>query len=93
MIHIKYLRRLLAVLLAVVICAAPAVAQETDNDDASATEGAAESAEATSSDADADADEEEIDVDDGSYLDGEDEDFRPSEEVSADRSITFPTDI
>ena len=36
---------------------------------------------------------EEIDVDDGSYLDAEEEDFRPSEEVPADESIPFPTDI
>ena len=36
---------------------------------------------------------EEVDVDDGSYLDAEDEDFRPSEEIPADQSIPFPTDI
>ena len=36
---------------------------------------------------------EEIDVDDGSYIDAEEEDFRPSEEIGADQSITFPTDI
>ena len=36
---------------------------------------------------------EEIDVDDGSYIDAEEEDFRPSEEIPADESITFPTDI
>ena len=36
---------------------------------------------------------EEIDVDDGSYLDAEEDDFRPSEEIPADQSITFPTDI
>ncbi len=36
---------------------------------------------------------EEIDVDDGSYLDAEEKDFRPSEEIPADESIPFPTDI
>ncbi len=36
---------------------------------------------------------EEIDVDDGSYLDAEEEDFRPSEEIPHDESIAFPTDI
>ncbi len=36
---------------------------------------------------------EEIDIDDGSYLDAEEEDFRPSEEVSHDQSVAFPTDI
>ncbi len=34
-----------------------------------------------------------IDVNDGSYLDEEEEDFRPSEEIPADQSIPFPTDI
>ena len=36
---------------------------------------------------------EEIDVDDGSYIDAEERDFKPSEEIGADQSITFPTDI
>jgi hypothetical protein len=38
-------------------------------------------------------DSNDIDVDDGSYLDGEEDDFRPSEEIGADQSIPFPTDI
>ena len=38
-------------------------------------------------------DTDDIDVDDGSYLDGEEDDFRPSEEIPADQSIPFPTDI
>ncbi len=33
------------------------------------------------------------DTDPGSYLDIEEDDFRPSEEVPADQSIDFPTDI
>lgn len=40
--------------------------------------------------------EEEIDetgLDDESYADIEDDDFRPSEDVPADQSIPFPTDI
>lgn len=32
-------------------------------------------------------------VDEGSYIDAEDDDFRPSEEIPADQSIPFPTDI
>ena len=36
---------------------------------------------------------EEIEIDDGSYRDADDEDFRPSEEVPLDQSISFPTDI
>ncbi len=38
-------------------------------------------------------DAEDVDVDDGSYLDQEEDDFRPSEEIPADQSIPFPTDI
>jgi len=36
---------------------------------------------------------EEIEIDEGSYIDAEDDDFRPSEEIPADQSIPFPTDI
>ena len=38
-------------------------------------------------------DAEDVNVDDGSYLDEDEEDFRPSEEIPADQSIAFPTDI
>jgi len=38
-------------------------------------------------------DAEDVNVDDGSYLDQDEEDFRPSEEVPADQAIPFPTDI
>ena len=38
-------------------------------------------------------DAEDVNVDDGSYLDQDEEDFKPSEEISADQSILFPTDI
>jgi hypothetical protein len=37
--------------------------------------------------------EEEIVVDDEFYQDADDEDFRPSEDIPADQSIAFPTDI
>jgi len=40
--------------------------------------------------------EEEIDetgLDDENYADIEDDDFRPSEDIPADQSIPFPTDI
>lgn len=36
---------------------------------------------------------EDVNVDDGSYLDQDEDDFKPSEEVPADQSIPFPTDI
>lgn len=63
------------------------IAQETET--AEQDEPAAEAEESAA----AAEDEEEIVVDDGSYIDAEDDDFKPSEEISADRSITFPTDI
>lgn len=34
-----------------------------------------------------------VESDDESYLDIDEEDFTPSEEIPADQSITFPTDI
>ncbi len=37
--------------------------------------------------------EEEVVVDDEYYQDADDEDFRPSEDIPADQSIAFPTDI
>lgn len=37
--------------------------------------------------------DEAVEPDDESYLDIEEEDFTPSEEIPADQSITFPTDI
>ena len=38
-------------------------------------------------------DAEDVNVDDGSYLDQDEDDFKPSEEIPADQSIPFPTDI
>jgi hypothetical protein len=85
----RHRRALYAMLLGIVLATtgwvASSWAQETDapNEESGDVETQAE-AESVS---------EEIDVDDGSYIDAEEEDFRPSEEISADESITFPTDI
>ncbi len=74
-------------------------AQEADapDEDSSTTETPVEAAASAEPVNEGDVSEEvvseEIDVDDGSYIDAEEEDFRPSEEISADQSITFPTDI
>ncbi len=46
-----------------------------------------------SEDDDEEEDEEEVVVDDEFYQDVDDEDFRPTEEIPADQSIPFPTDI
>ena len=45
--------------------------------------------------ADAEDDEEErvLETDDESYLDIDEKDFRPSEEIPTDQSIAFPVDI
>ena len=43
--------------------------------------------------AEEEADEEETVVDDEYYQDADDKDFRPSEDIPADQSIPFPTDI
>ena len=42
---------------------------------------------------DANAEPQRVETDDDSYRDIDDEDFTPSEEIPADQSITFPTDI
>ena len=74
------MRRLLV--LATVLLAASAWAQESaaPAEEDEAPEEAAEAAE-------------EIEIDEESYLDIEEDDFRPSEEIGADQSIPFPTDI
>ena len=64
--------------------------------DEPAAEAEAEAAETVDDEADADAADvvnEVLETDDDSYRDIDDEDFRPSEEIPADQSIAFPTDI
>ena len=41
----------------------------------------------------AEDDEEVLDTDDEAYIDIDEEDFVPTEEIPADQSIPFPTDI
>ncbi len=62
-------------------------AQDTELLEETSEEDAAEDSPAQEPEAD------DIDVNDGSYLDEEEEDFRPSEEITSDQSIPFPTDI
>ena len=62
--------------------------------DASVPEEASEDAEKKAAESPAqEPDTDDIDVDDGSYLDADEDDFRPSEEIPADQSIPFPADI
>ena len=63
--------------------------------DESANETPTEEAEDPADDANAETDavNEVLETDDESYRDIDDEDFTPSEEIPADQSIAFPTDI
>ena len=40
-----------------------------------------------------DEEQDDADLDEENYRDAEEDDFRPSESISADQSIAFPTDI
>jgi len=94
----RYRRRLLALILGASF-AGTGWTQDTDtaNDENPASETQAEEpatpALSTENSSPEELSTQEIDVDDGSYLDADEEDFRPSEEVPADESIPFPTDI
>ena len=62
---------------------------DTESDEETTAEaGPAEAAETPEND-----DDEELVIDEESYVDIEEEDFRPTEEIDADQSIPFPTDI
>jgi len=76
----------LAILMSVAF-ATSGWAQDTELLEETSEENAAENSPVQEPEAD------DIDVNDGSYLDEEEEDFRPSEEIPADQSIPFPTDI
>ena len=99
----KFRQALCAVLLGIVALT-PGWAQEADTSDEENSEVEPQVETAASDDyaseesviedyASAEPASEEIDVDDGSYIDAEEEDFRPSEEINKDHSIPFPTDI
>jgi len=84
-------RRYLITLLFSLILTGSIWAQSTDSDDdpAAATEAADTAEEAPV----AAKEQDETDADDENYADIEDDDFRPSEDIQSDRSISFPTDI
>lgn len=79
-------RRFVSILLASGFLIAPAWAQDSESEEAE-TEGTELEVE------DAAAEEfDDSDLDDQVYTDADD-DFRPSEEIPADQSIAFPSDI
>lgn len=77
-------------LLLLVMLSGSIWAQDADSDEEAA---AATEASEAADDASADAElEDDSDLDDQGYA-GADDDFKPSEDVQSDRSISFPTDI
>ena len=92
--HIPKIRRRLLALILGAALAAPSWAQFSniadDEDPGPETQANESSTDEESTDEES---TEEIEVDEGSYIDAEDDDFRPSEEIPADQSIPFPTDI
>ncbi len=88
-------QRLLSFLLASLLLAAPSWAQD-DGPGPDETESTPGEPEAAADAEDADAEEElvidETGLDEQGFSD-EDNDFRPSEDIPADQSIPFPTDI
>jgi len=87
--------RVLLYLTVSLLLAVPAIAQEQPSEEAAAAEDAA-MADTTAEAAPAEDDEElqfdETGLDEQGFTD-EDDDFRPSEDIPADQSIPFPTDI
>ncbi|MDH3273940.1 MAG: hypothetical protein OEM64_05025 [Gammaproteobacteria bacterium] len=80
-------RFLIALLLGTMLAAA-SWAQDTDSD-----EGAeAENKQVEADEVDEAEDVDDSDLDEQTYSDADD-DFRPSEDIPADQSIAFPTDI
>jgi len=85
----RQLARILLITFLVSLLATIGLAQDADDSDldAAATESAGERV------SDAEDEEPPETTDNESYLDIDEEDFTPSEEIPADQSITFPTDI
>ena len=78
---------LIALLLGTMLAAA-SWAQDADSDEG----GEAEETQAEADEVDEAEDVDDSDLDDQTYSDVDD-DFRPSEDIPADQSIAFPTDI
>lgn len=83
------MQRLALLLILFVMIILPALAQEDADAPVDETEQADTEATATVEEDEA----AEAVVDDEYYQDVDDEDFRPSEDIPADQSIPFPTDI
>jgi hypothetical protein len=80
------MRRLPVLILSIATLSFSVLAQEVEEPDT-------DDVEQTDTEAAADTDEPQPVVDDEFYQDVDDEDFRPTEEIPADQSIPFPSDI
>jgi len=81
------IRHVIACLTAFLLATGFAATAWTQDADEPAEEVAEDAAEAEAPPAD------DSDLDEQSYIDTEDDDFRPSEDIPADQSIAFPADI
>ena len=87
------MKRLLLILGLAALLSVTAWSQEESQEPEEAeTNEAAETAETAETDAEPEEDADDADLDEQGFAD-EDDDFRPSEEIPADQSIAFPTDI
>lgn len=82
------MHRLLIALLLSTILAAASWAQDADSDEGTEVE----ETQVEADEADEAEDVDDSDLDEQTYSDVDD-DFRPSEDIPADQSIAFPTDI
>lgn len=80
-------------LLAVVVASLFLALSSAYSQDDAASDPETDDTESPAAEADPDVAREVLETDDDSYRDIDDEDFRPSEEIPADQSIAFPTDI
>ena len=79
-------------LLVLLIASSGRVWSQTADDDVPAPDNEVET-QAAAEEAEPEAEPEVLETDNESYLDIDDKDFKPSEEIPTDQSIPFPTDI
>ena len=84
------MHRFLLALLFGIFLGVPALAQDTETEEVDADDSAIEAEQADETEPTEEIDD--SDLDEQVYEDADD-DFRPSEEIPADQSIAFPTDI
>lgn len=85
--------KILALGIACLILTLPVAWSQDESANETPTEEVETPADDGTDDVEPDVVNEVLDTDDESYRDIDDEDFTPSEEIPADQSIAFPTDI